>query len=94
MREINILGIMYGVEFVPYIEGEHAGKTDFINKKIYILEKLEEEEYFIVFRHEMLHAFLYECGLNKYNQDEILLDFFAMQWPKLNDLFDKELKLY
>ena len=89
---IYILGTLYTVEFTKSIgEVDKVGKTDFVDKKIYILQNIPLEEFDIVFKHEVIHAFLYECGLNDYNKDEMLVDFFAMQWDKLDDIFKKYL---
>ena len=42
-----------------------------------------------VIRHELLHAFLYESGLeaNSWAANEEMVDFFAIQYPKLKKLF-------
>ena len=89
---IYILGTLYTVEFTKSIgEVDKVGKTDFVDKKIYILQNIPLEEFNIVFKHEVIHAFLYESGLNNYNQDEILVDYFAMQWDKMEDIFKKNL---
>lgn len=42
-----------------------------------------------VLRHEVIHAFLYESGLYEYTSDELLVDWLAIQFPKINELFDK-----
>lgn len=43
-----------------------------------------------VMRHEIIHAYLYESGLHEYASDETIVDWMAIQMPKLNKLF-KEL---
>ena len=87
---IYILGTLYTVEYVKTIgDADNVGKTDFFEKKIYILQNIPLEEFDIVFKHEVIHAFLYESGLNEYNKDEMLVDYFAMQWDKLEDIFQK-----
>ncbi len=45
-----------------------------------------------VLRHEIIHAFLYECGLahnNDWATNEEMVDFFAMQIPKLIKIFEE-----
>lgn len=43
-------------------------------------------------RHEIVHAFLHESGLEeKYSQDEELVDWIALQFPKMLKVF-KEVK--
>ena len=93
MKSISILGTLYFIVYVDNIDGntDLAGKTDFENKHIYFLKDISQEEYKIVFKHEVIHAFLYESGLNKYNKDEMLIDYLAMQWDKLGEIFNKEL---
>ena len=44
-------------------------------------------------RHEIIHAFLYESGLGNelvhpnYGHDEMAIDFFALQFPKMIEVF-------
>lgn len=40
-------------------------------------------------RHEIIHAFFFESGLDCYSQDEKLVDFIALQFPKLKKLFEE-----
>lgn len=42
-----------------------------------------------VIRHEIIHAFLYESGLDScsWAANEEMVDFFAMQFPKLLQIF-------
>lgn len=48
-----------------------------------------------VMRHEIIHAFLYESGLaqswehTSYNHDETTVDWFAIQFPKIIEVFEK-----
>ncbi len=41
-------------------------------------------------RHEIIHAFLFESGLaenSEWAQNEEMVDFFAIQFPKLMEVF-------
>ena len=38
-------------------------------------------------RHELIHAFFFEAGLVGYCSDEMLVDFIAQQFPKLQKIF-------
>lgn len=45
-------------------------------------------------RHEIIHAFLYESGLaenfehaNEFGQDETMVDWIAMQFPKILEVY-------
>lgn len=40
-------------------------------------------------RHELIHAFFFESGLTEYGGDEILVDFIAQQFPKLQQIFNE-----
>ena len=45
-----------------------------------------------VLRHELIHAYLYESGLSYqcyWAENEEMVDWFAIQMPKLVDLFEK-----
>lgn len=39
-------------------------------------------------RHEIIHAFFYESGLEEYYRDERVVDWIALQFPKMAKLFD------
>jgi len=40
-------------------------------------------------RHEIIHAFLYESGLRKWSDDELLVEWLAIQFPKMLSTFQK-----
>jgi len=40
-------------------------------------------------RHEIVHAFLHESGLRRYYEDELLVDWIAIQFPKMLAAFQK-----
>ena len=40
-------------------------------------------------RHEIIHAFLHESGLRKYCDDELLVEWLAIQFPKMLSAFQK-----
>jgi len=40
-----------------------------------------------VMRHEIIHAFFVESGLKNYNEDELIVDWIALQFPKLLKTF-------
>lgn len=69
----------------------------------YTINKIKEKDKFmiennlcgycdLIERHELIHAFLYECGLNDssdWARNEELIDWLAIQLPKINVLFEK-----
>lgn len=81
VNTINILGTDYNIYEVEFMPEDKVGRTDFIDKKIYILKEQDCKD--IVLRHEITHAFFYECGLACYANDETLVDFLALNLYKL-----------
>lgn len=49
----------------------------------------KEQRYKEVLRHEVIHAFFCESGLDNYSDDEQLVDWIAMQFPKLVAVFQE-----
>jgi len=89
----------------PILFGKALGWCDFHARKIVVLDmatvELGDDELNTqspdkaterIFRHELVHAFFYESGMDTetgFARDEILVDFLAMQIPKLSKLFEK-----
>jgi hypothetical protein len=88
----------------PVLFGKALGWCDFHAKKIVVLDmatvEIEDElntqspdkATNRIFRHELVHAFFYESGLDEqsdFARDEILVDFLAMQIPKMVRIFSK-----
>lgn len=104
---VDILGVTYKLEFVPYIEAEALGLQDGIievqglcdvdTKTILISETISDNQKIITARHEVLHAFLLECGLFNCSSaplegwavNEEMIDFFALQWHKINKIYEE-----
>lgn len=101
--KVNVLGTEYDVEMLEErdetMKALNAdGYTDFSTKEIKVL-KLEEKpgnqkDIFkyqnTVLRHEIIHDFLYECGIDYGMQfhNEECVDFFAIQFEKLAKIFE------
>ena len=94
---VNILGQDY--QFLIDVNGKTrelnaAGLCEFLSKEIVVddfesevgdLKNIEEYRKRTI-RHEMIHAFLYESGLNansSWARNEEMIDFFAIQLPKI-----------
>ncbi|EQK39766.1 hypothetical protein C672_3647 [[Clostridium] bifermentans ATCC 638] len=108
MKTINVLGVDYTVEFKTIEEdiklSECDAYCDVTVKKIVIenpcesMLLLEDIKYnqSRLFRHELMHAFLYECGL--YNEswaiNEEMVDFIAIQFEKMKNIFEKSEKIF
>ena len=50
----------------------------------------KEKRYNEVKRHELVHAFFDECGLDGWSNDERLVQWIASQFPKLFELFNEQ----
>lgn len=102
---INILGTAYTIEPRNLKDKDYDGFTDNTNKMIVIrsdnqngvgdFDFLQKKQ----LRHEIIHAFLSESGLQcnwqhmeQFGHDETTVDWFAIQSPKIFEVF-KELDL-
>lgn len=108
MKKVNVLGTEYTIRYCE--EEEHVllkgkyrdGCTDNSTKEIIICEKkpeceLQDYEAWkkLVLRHEIIHAFLFESGLDasscnftgSWATNEEMVDWIAIQFPKLMQVF-------
>lgn len=112
MNEINILGTIYTIEYKSILKDdkldEMEGYTDLYKKHI-VIGNIEEREYFKneqkekitkvknkILRHEIVHAFLYESGLDtnsnktySWADNEEMVDWIAIQSPKLLKVYQE-----
>ena len=103
---IEILGTEYKIKENCNIEEysalrENEAYTDFTTKEIIIGEydkdtynSVKNLDYHIkkVKRHEIIHALLYESGLDcntDWATNEEIVDWIAMQYPKMKEIFNK-----
>ena len=101
---VNVLGTEYEIKsnediYKTLMESQNTGECDMYAKVIsispqeYIIndsrEDVRKSVYNICMRHEILHAFFHEAGVDKYSADETLVDFIAMQFPKMKELFEE-----
>lgn len=115
MTKINVLGTIYTIEIKDVSEDNRLNKveayTDMYQKKI-VITNLQTRECFAndsldkikiitnkLIRHEIIHAFLYESGLDcnseescSWAENEEMVDWFAIQSPKIMKVF-KELNV-
>lgn len=107
-RVINILGVSYAVNMQsPDINKKLDGidgYCDYTSHTIVITTKNDnvDDLAFLqrkTLRHEIIHAFLAESGLQanfqhaeQYGHEETMVDWFAIQYPKIHKVF-KELKI-
>lgn len=101
---VNVLGTEYEIKsnediYKTLMESQNTGECDMYAKVIsispqeYIIndsrEDVRKSVYNICMRHEILHALFHEAGVDKYSADETLVDFIAMQFPKMKELFEE-----
>lgn len=97
----NILGTEYSVEIDDTLEKTNAdGMCKGYDKEIFIrsidsmlcdedstdTKKMRFNE---VLRHEIIHAFFNEAGLYEYSGNEQLVDWLAIQFPKICKAFEE-----
>lgn len=94
--KIQVLGTEYEVTTNGDAKG-NDGYTDFTVKKIVIQDMSKDYEWENIkvhekrtIRHELVHAFMHESGLchnSEWGRDETLVDWIAIQAPKLFKAF-------
>lgn len=97
-QTVNILGTRYIVAAdSSKVEKGNDGQCENYNKAIYVKDKddiLDEAAspaeksaaFKEVMRHELVHAFFNEAGLDEYRCDELLVQWLAKQFPKMMDV--------
>ena len=103
-NKVNVLGTVYQISERTEKEDEKLeGNDGYCDRtvKLIVIEKLVREQYTLadleyimkkVLRHEIVHAFLIESGLNECSQsssswalNEEMVDWLAVQGPKIYD---------
>lgn len=105
--KINILGQEYKIKNQKEEENEKLKNADgiceFYSKEIIVCDIVEDKDTFSnfqeyrnkVLRHEIIHAFIHESGLDimsEWARNEEMVDYFAIQLPKIAKIF-KELQI-
>ena len=102
--KINVLGTEYTMKEAT--ENEDPALTDKDgycdnSTKVCVIDRMEHTDYDSignmlayknsVKRHELIHAFLYESGLDScsWANNEELVDWLAIQWHKINTAFEQ-----
>lgn len=101
-RKIDILGQEYEVVTKATVSQfpllhDRDGYMEFSTKRIVVADFIQEPGGTQnidaignqVLRHEVIHAFLEESGLEEMAQNELLVNWIAMQFPKMLDVFYK-----
>ena len=94
--KINILGTEYEIKEQTK---EENPKLD--SKEIIIVTGYENNKMTVknvddfkaaTLRHEIFHAIFHECGLTNYSDDEKLVEFLALQYPKIERIMQEAKK--
>lgn len=101
--KLNILGTEYDISCAS--EKEYSGLRnrmgccDQTSKVIKIVNNYDEKQYYAhdnileliktTKRHEIIHAFLFESGLTDTSHNEEIVEWIAVQFPKLLKAFNK-----
>ena len=93
--QLNILGQNYyykltnGKEDDAMLDNDKLlGECRFYAKEIVICKDIADKEFKKqIIRHEIIHAFLHESGLEKHKYDEDLINYIAIQFPKMLKVF-------
>lgn len=103
IHKISVLGTDYAIAWdTPSNDPKLStlnGYCDFTSKKIVIDKDLNADVYTVqdpeqclmrILRHEIIHAFAYESGLNdnSWANNEEAIDWIALQFDKLTNAFD------
>ena len=100
---VNVLGVKYDIKesnkLDDYNLESNDGYCDHSIKSIVIdtfqdsFDSIKDLESYRkqVIRHELIHAFLFESGLDSctWARNEEIVDWIAIQFPKLKEIFEK-----
>ena len=95
MKNVNILGTEYSIDIDDTIEKTNCdGLCKEYDKKITVRNvgamlcdddsmETKKKRFNEVLRHEVIHAFFSESGLDDYSSNEELVNWIAIQFPKM-----------
>ena len=94
-RIISILGELWKINYNVKIDDDDVdAQTHPYERVINIADDIEEgADVKRIIRHEIIHAFMFESGLGfnfehkPFGQDETMIDWFAIQYPKMRKVF-------
>lgn len=84
LKEENADGVCMGYDKIIKVRNVESmlGRKDSVAVK--------QKRYNEVLRHEIIHAFFSESGMEDWSRDEVLVNYLAMQFPKLVGLFKEQ----
>lgn len=98
--KINVLGTEYAIIVEEFSDSDTDGYCDYTNREIHLrsdntnnvgdFDRLQRKQ----LRHEIIHAFLAESGLqsnfqhcDRFGHDETMVDWFAIQYHKIGAVY-------
>ncbi len=98
--KINVLGTEYAIIVEEFADSDTDGYCDCTSREIHLrsdntnkmgnFEQLQRKQ----LRHEIIHAFLAESGLQanfqhceRFGHDETMVDWIAIQWHKIDAVY-------
>lgn len=94
-KKINILGQQYTIKFentrTDEVLKDCDGECRWYKKEIVIDDELETKHKKHVIKHEIIHAYFAESGLQKYREDEVIVDWIAWNLDKINNTVNEVL---
>lgn len=97
--KVNILGTDYEIKQQTKEEnsklGDYNGLCECYSKEIIVATGYENEPDTVnnvfdfkkaALHHELFHAIFHESGLSQYCEDEVLIEFLAQQYPKIEKI--------
>lgn len=98
---VNILGTEYKIEIDDTLDKISCDGLCKIYDKAIIIKNVgsmlddddstetKKKRYDEVLRHEIVHAFFVEAGLDDYSSNEQLVNWLAIQFPKMQKVFEE-----
>lgn len=104
---IDILGVPYNIKFQTEKENPKLndcnGLCESYSKEIIVKTGYEDDPNCFnniiafrekVLRHELFHAIFHECGMDKYGDDEDLVNLLAVQYEKIVSIMNKAKEIH
>lgn len=91
IKKIDVLGTKYKIIFADEKTNNELidsnGYVDIIKKEI-VLDKTNKRLRKTII-HELVHAFFYESGIEKYFNDELLVNWISLQFDKILNVVEQ-----
>lgn len=89
-KQTTVCGVKYSIEYLTDEQDKDLikanGYCDTVRKRIVVDKAIDNDIRVDTLRHELIHAFLWECGMEKWSYNEMLVEFLHNQLPKIVEL--------